>query len=79
MTRTAKITKLANAIREYRGITQTPHGAEHPIWKRGPKQVKQSDIARWLKRLNLGVAESFKAIDGFKSFDEFRAWLKSIE
>lgn len=79
MTRTAKITKLANAIREYRGITQTPHGAEHPIWRRAPNPKAIARIGHWITQLNLDVTESVKAIDGFKSFDEFRAWLKGIE
>lgn len=78
MTRTEKVKKLANAIREYRGASSTPADADNVLWKYPPKPSAVTRVKAWLERLKLDIADSMKRIDGFKSFGEFEAWLRTI-
>lgn len=74
LTRTEKVTKLANAIREYRGM----YHAETKAWIHAPKKAAVERVKVWLERLHLDQCKSLSLIEGFKSFDQFNTWLRSI-
>lgn len=80
LTKNAKLSKLGNAIREYRGVAYIPANDDRPVvWKRAPKPQAVDRILRWLAALN--VTEPIVAladIQEFKSFDEMRAWLSKL-
>ena len=78
MTRSQKISKLANAIRAYRGMFHPLTGGKKQ-WVRHPQQSARDRITVWLERLKLNVQEGLVAIDGFASFEEMRTWLNKIE
>lgn len=80
MTRTERIHKLANAIREYRGRTSTPAGTppDEVRWVTPPKPMLRQRVVDCLKRLNLDVTASMEAIDAFPTFKEFEAFLNRI-
>lgn len=70
-----KLTKLGNAIREYRGVYSMRNGA----WKRQPNPKAAGRILKWLELL--GVPEPILAladIQEFKSFDEMHSWMKRL-
>lgn len=71
MTRGQRLSKLGNAIREYRGRYYESTGK----WIQRPKPTVRPKIEKWLKSLGLDVDESMKAIDGFKNFPEYHAWM----
>lgn len=75
MTKTEKLRKLGNAIREYRGAFNPASGK----WIRSPKPNKVERILYWLELL--GVQEpivSLADIQEFKTFSEMRKWLANI-
>jgi hypothetical protein len=75
MTRNQKLTKLGNAIREYRGV----YSAHTGKWRRPPKPEKVEGILKWLERL--GIPEPIPLlsdIQEFKDFDEMRDWLRRL-
>ncbi len=74
MTRSQKISKLANAIRSYRGL----YHANTKEWIHYPQQKSANRVRIWLERLQIDFEEAFRKIDGFKNLDEFRAWLNSL-
>jgi hypothetical protein len=74
LSKTDKILKLANAIREYRGIFDL----RTQSWKKPPNKGAMKRIRRWLDSLGIATVENTKAIDGFKTFDEMNAWLKEV-
>lgn len=74
MTRDEKKSKLANAIREYRGCT---YGIGGP-WKRRPVPSARSRVLRWLTKLGLGLAISMERIDNFKTMEEFQSWMQTL-
>ena len=84
MTRNERIHKLANAIKEYRG-TYDPRTGKW-IWP--PKIQKRPAIVKHLRALRerslptkaaiAQVADDARAIDGFKTHDEFRNWIKAL-
>lgn len=74
MTRTEKITKLANAIRDYRGAFHADTG----VWIRGPQYMAASRVIRWLERLGVNAKDGMEAINGFRTLDQFRAWMKQL-
>ncbi len=79
MTKTQKITKLARAIKLYRGMT-TPEGVEPKKWINPPQKHRIEDIKRWLTRLNApDVDLCIKEIDGFKTFPTYFQWLRDLE
>jgi hypothetical protein len=81
MTRTEKKRKLANAIREYRGIntiTKNKDGTEEVKWLSAPRKKVKDRIVKWLNEFKFNVEETMKKIDDFKTFDEFNAWLRSF-
>ena len=78
MTRIQKISKLANAIRAYRGMFRPCRSGSKKSWIRNPQPSVRKRIVLWLERLHLDVAESLLKIDGFESFDEMRSWLNSL-
>jgi len=75
MSRTDKLRKLSNAIRDYRGAYHQDTG----IWIRRPKPMELGRVQLWLERLGINTTEGMVAIDGFKTLDEFRVWFRSIE
>lgn len=75
MTRTEKQHKLANAIREYRGL----YHAQSKAWIHAPKPDKLLRVTHWLAELDLDVAGSIHAIDNFPSLEAFHHWMKSID
>lgn len=78
MTRAEKLRKLGNAVREYRGV-YLPHTGK---WVRPPNQGKAKNILYWLDRLGVPEADrgwALKDIQEFKSYDEFRAWMRTAD
>lgn len=75
MTRSAKISKLANAIRRYRGA----YLANSKQWVRGPQRDQLYNVLAWAERLQLDLGEVVARIDSFKNYDEFNAWLGGLE
>lgn len=80
MTRSEKVRKLANAIRDYRGITSTPVNtpADEVKWKKAPHQNDLPRVFKWLTSLGLDATSAVKEIDGFKTFAEFRQWIAAL-
>lgn len=74
MTRTQKIHKLANAIRAYRGVICT----STKKWKEAPDKGKLKSVQQYAGELSLNVEYATKLVDGFKTFDEFNAWLREL-
>jgi hypothetical protein len=74
MSRNQKISKLGHAIRDYRGRYHADSGK----WIEAPQPRAMDRIIVWLDRLNLPLQESIAAIDGFKSFPAYRAWLQKL-
>jgi len=75
MTRSQKISKLANAVRAYRGL----YRADSKQWIQRPQSSAGERVKTWLERLHLDVTENLKKIDAFGSLPEFRNWLNSLE
>ena len=81
MTRTEKINKLSNAIKDYRGVFEAQTGK----WIRPPQVHKRSAITKWLLALRRStlseksareqVCADAKAIDGFRTYEEFNHWI----
>lgn len=79
MTRTEKVMKLGNAIRDYRGAhinNSDPHADK--VWIYPPKPMEKPRVIRAIQRLNLNVPETLMLIDGFKKLSEFRQWIQSL-
>lgn len=74
MTKTIKLRKLANAIREYRGA-KTP---DQKFWVHLPKPAAIGRVRVCLDRLNACTSENFELIDGFQKESEFLEWLKKL-
>lgn len=75
MNRHQKLKKLAAAIREYRGI----FSLLKQKWIKPPNPGASDRVVLWLGRIGQDeaeIAESLKAIDGFKSLKEFDAWIQ---
>jgi len=75
MTRTDKILKLANAIRQYRGVYIT----ETKKWKRPPVKSALKRVVRWMTELGLDPVKEMTAVDGFGTFDNMDKWIKGIK
>lgn len=76
MNRATKIKKLSNAIRAYTG---TRHGLNGPFVIH-PQPDKKNRIRELLYDLGLNkdeVSNALTKIDGFKTYDQFHAWLKT--
>lgn len=73
MTREQKKTKLGNALKQYRGRINPGTGK----WIRPPDPSARRRVERWLTELGLSGAALAK-IDGFKTFGEYRDWIKTI-
>ena len=74
--RNKMLSKLGLAIRRYRG-TRNPATKK---WINPPQPQALRDITRWLERLGEtpeDIKESITAIQGFKNFKEFEAWIGS--
>lgn len=74
MTRTEKIRKLANAVKDYRGSYSERDGH----WIRPPQINAIARVRTWLKRLRLPDQESIEKINRFRSLAEFHEWLKEL-
>jgi hypothetical protein len=75
MTRTERIRKLANAIREYRGS----YDELTKKWIRAPRPDARARCIHWLQKLGIEAVETnMAAIDGFKHNDEFQIYIKSL-
>lgn len=72
MSRTEKLSKLANAVRDYRGATNNAQ------WQRPPKHAEIERVKRWLRRLDLDVDACLTRINNFTTCDEFDRWMKSL-
>ncbi|HEX3890702.1 MAG TPA: hypothetical protein VHX90_07615 [Verrucomicrobiae bacterium] len=76
MSRSEKIKKLANAIREFRGCKQGD------VWVRSPRPHSGIRVVNYLAALGFDrekqMAE-FNRIVGFKSFDELNGWLRDLD
>jgi hypothetical protein len=80
MSRNEKIQKLSNAIKECRGLYrfQITAGEKEIKWVRPPKPNAIPRVVLWLERLNLPVNETLDRIQGFASYNEFDAWMKTL-
>lgn len=82
MTRSEKIHKLANAIRDYRGGTSSQPGAVKVVWKHAPQPHKLKRIRELLGLLQYDLEEQdffVKQIDGFKTYAEFDVWIGKLK
>jgi len=70
MTLDAKFKKLGNAIKRYRGSRR---GIDGP-WVAAPDRSARADVVRWLDEIGI-PATAIATIDGFQSFDAYRAWM----
>lgn len=75
MTRTEKFAKLGNAVRDYRG----GYNPETGKWRAPPQPNAIARVHRWLRALGIEPVTVMEKIDGFKTKDEFRAWLQTIQ
>lgn len=76
MTRGQKISKLANAIRAFKGLFQdTPYNR---IWIHHPQPARIEGIIKWASRLRLNVFEVEKRVKGFTHPDDLRMWLNQL-
>lgn len=75
MKRHEKVHKLANAIKEYRGV----YDAKTGIWKRHPKPSVELRVCKWLRELRIDTLEGLNTVKGFKHFDEFNKWMKQLD
>lgn len=76
--RNEKISKLANAVRELRGLYRPGSQFTKHKWVRTPKPDCLARVAVWLERLNLPVDETLHQIRSFKSYKEFNAWIRTL-
>lgn len=75
MTRSQKLSKLANAIRAYRGL----YHANNKEWIHRPQSKAAARVNTWLERCGYNVAESRAKIDGFTDLTQFRNWLNLLK
>ena len=85
MTRNAKIQKLANAVKAYRGantvIVNETNGTVKTKWLISPQCGKRTAIVKWLKALgrdNHQIEQDAIQIDGFKTRAQFESWIQSL-
>jgi len=79
MTKSQKVHKLANAIREFRGVYNASLG--NPAvngWIRPPNPTAEGRVRACLERLDLNPSESVERIMRFKTFDEMNEWLSKL-
>ena len=75
MTKTIKLHKLANAIRDYRGAINTSSGK----WVHAPKITAWPRVAACLDRLELSAGPAIREmIDGFKTQAEMNKFLDNL-
>jgi hypothetical protein len=74
MNRAETIQKLGRAVRDYRGV----YFAESGRWKTPPNPGAKKRICRYVEALKMNFVDTLKVIDGFKNFDEMRAWFKNL-
>lgn len=75
MTRSERIQKLTNAVKEYRGRYDLKSGK----WIYPPNPAARTRCIRWLESLRLDVPSNMEAIEGFKLIQDFDQWLKSLD
>lgn len=75
MTRTERIRKLANAIKDYRGSYNKNTGA----WIRPPDHMALARVTCWLKRLDRNIPVDLDRIDKFVSHSDMVKFLKELE
>jgi len=77
MSRNEKIRKLANAVKDFRGMCHgTPE--KHGKWVRPPQPTQMARVVVWLERLNLPVQETLHLIRSMKTWQEFNDWTKTL-
>jgi hypothetical protein len=77
VTRNERINKLGNAIKRYRGRCIMRDG-EIQKWVTAPQSKSAKDVRRWAAILKLDPDATIRTVDGFKSFDEMRAWIRGV-
>lgn len=75
MTKSEKLHKLANAIKDYRG---SHDGSIKPKWIRAPQPHAEARVRRWLGELNLNAEDELPLIRAFASKEVFLTWLSGI-
>lgn len=76
LTRAERIGKLARAIWDYRGR----YNGNTSKWIKPPQPKAGVRVRKWLESLGVvDIEVAMKRIDGFKSQEEFRAFLKDHE
>lgn len=79
MTRNEKISKLANAVRDLRGLYRPASGTcVKAVWVYTPKLGEIGRVKLWLARLKLPVEETLHQIRSFKSYQEFNEWVRTL-
>lgn len=71
LSRAARITKLAHAIRDYRGRLNASTGK----WVQHPKASRRAHCEKWCRELGLDVEKSMKFIDKCYHWKKMRVWL----
>lgn len=75
MSRAEKIRKLANAIREYRGLNRGGQWIQHP------RPHKAHSIVKWLDALGHHpelIRAEMELIQAFKTLEEFNVWMREL-
>lgn len=73
VSRNERLHKLGNAIRDYRGAKGV-----HGKWIRPPTPSARLRVCRWLDDLKIDRDQAMAAIDGFKTREEFDAWMRGL-
>lgn len=76
MTRNDKISKLARAVKDYRGKKPL---VESPGYTRQPKKKALKRVVRWMRELELPEDKTLKKIEGFQTYEQFHAWLRELK
>lgn len=78
MTRNDKLRKLANAVRAYRGVTDSQPGAKQIHWRHTPQPSRQAAVCRWLDALGLDPRIHLPTINAFSTYEQFDRYLAEL-
>jgi len=74
MTRTQKIQKLANAIKDYLGAYHANSGK----WIRPPHPTAIGRVCSWLDKLKIERESALAKIHEFHNVGEFNDWIRTL-
>lgn len=74
MTKSEKLRKLGNAVRDYRGMCSS----DYTVWKQRPKTSALARVTQWLVALKMDVPTSIAYIDNCQTWEQFRGWIGKL-